>query len=111
MYCRPPRCDLASEIGKGLKSLKWILWHGNVFPAPRTIEDLEFQLDAGGGEETTLDRPDWPRRCASSTPTSGPTPTGGPIFSYIGPLVSIIATDACSTDAMPLIRRACPLTP
>jgi len=36
-------------------SLKWFLWHGNVFRALQTIEDLECQLDEGG-EETTFEQ-------------------------------------------------------
>ncbi len=30
-------------------SLKWFLWHGNVFRALQTIKDLECQLDDVGG--------------------------------------------------------------
>jgi len=43
----PPaaRCALATEVGKSLESLKWLLWHGNVFRALQTIEDLQSQLD------------------------------------------------------------------
>jgi len=50
----PPtaRCDLATEVGKSLESLKWFLWHGNVFRALQTIEDLQCQLDEGGEEAT-----------------------------------------------------------
>ncbi len=50
----PPaaRCDLATEVGQSLESLKWFLWHGNVFRALQTIEDLECQLDEGGEEAT-----------------------------------------------------------
>jgi len=53
-YELPPaaRCDLATEVGKSLESLKWFLWHGNVFRALQTIEDLEFQLDDVGEEAT-----------------------------------------------------------
>jgi len=47
------RCDLATEVGKSLESLKWSLWHGNVYRALQTIEDLQCQLDEGG-EETTF---------------------------------------------------------
>ena len=49
------RGDLATEVGKNLESLKWFLWHGNVFRALQTIEDLECQLDEGG-EETTFEQ-------------------------------------------------------
>jgi len=47
----PPaaRCDVATEVGQSLESLKWFLWHGNVFRALQTIEDLECQLDDVGG--------------------------------------------------------------
>jgi len=49
------RCDLATEVGKSLESLKWFLWHGNVYRALQTIEDLQCQLDEGG-EETTFEQ-------------------------------------------------------
>jgi hypothetical protein len=53
----PPaaRCDLATEVGNDLASLKWFLWHGNVFRALQAIEDLQCQLDEGG-EETTFEQ-------------------------------------------------------
>ncbi|MGH3752738.1 MAG: ISKra4 family transposase [Pseudonocardiaceae bacterium] len=40
----PPR-DLAAEVGSQLESLKWFLWHGNVFRALQTIGDLVIDLD------------------------------------------------------------------
>jgi len=56
----PPaaRCDLATEVGQSLESLKWFLWHGNVFRALQTIEDLECQLDDVGGGGLS-NRSDW----------------------------------------------------
>jgi hypothetical protein len=31
-----------------LERLKWFLWHGNVYRALQTVQDLEFDLDAKG---------------------------------------------------------------
>ncbi len=39
---------LRSEAGDGLESLKWYLWHGNVFAAMEEIEDLEALLEGDG---------------------------------------------------------------
>ena len=36
---------LATEVAKELERLKWLLWHGNVFRALQTIQDLEMDLD------------------------------------------------------------------
>ena len=40
-----PPADLAGEIGTQLQRLKWFCWHGNVFRALQTIDDLIFDLD------------------------------------------------------------------
>jgi len=37
--------DLANEIGRRLQRLKWFCWHGNVFRALQTVDDLIFDLD------------------------------------------------------------------
>ncbi len=37
--------ELVTEVTEGLKRLKWFLWHGNVFRALQTVEDLEVNLD------------------------------------------------------------------
>ncbi len=37
--------DLANEIGAQLQRLKWFCWHGNVFRALQTIDDILFDLD------------------------------------------------------------------
>jgi len=50
------RCDLAAEVGKGLATLKWFIWHGNVFRAPQTAEDLECQLDDVGGGQAAFEQ-------------------------------------------------------
>jgi len=36
---------LVPEVTEELKRLKWFLWHGNVFGALQTVEDLEIDLD------------------------------------------------------------------
>ena len=38
--------DAITEIGRNLERLKWFLWHGNVFRALQTVEDLTVALDA-----------------------------------------------------------------
>ena len=40
-----PPADLANEIGTQLQRLKWFCWHGNVFRALQTVDDLIFDLD------------------------------------------------------------------
>jgi hypothetical protein len=42
-----PEEGLAGEIQKQLKSVKWYLWHGNVYAALRAIQDLREDLKAG----------------------------------------------------------------
>jgi hypothetical protein len=37
--------DPATEIGAELERLKWFLWHGNVFRALATVEDITTDLD------------------------------------------------------------------
>jgi hypothetical protein len=41
----PPSGDLATSVGKELERLTWFLWHGNVFHALQTVQDLEIDLD------------------------------------------------------------------
>src|SRR5262249_36829161 len=36
---------LIAQIGPDLQRLKWFLWHGNVFRALRTVEDLTADLE------------------------------------------------------------------
>jgi len=38
----------AAEVIEELERLKWLLWHGNVFRAVQTIDDLEVALDSDG---------------------------------------------------------------
>ena len=40
-----PPADLAGEISTQLQRLKWFCWHGNVFRALQTIDDILFDLD------------------------------------------------------------------
>ena len=40
-----PPTGLAGEAAAQLKRLKWFCWHGNVFRALQTIDDLVFDLD------------------------------------------------------------------
>jgi len=40
-----PPADLAGEIGTQLQRLKWFCWHGNVFRALQTVDDVIFDLD------------------------------------------------------------------
>jgi len=40
-----PPTDLASDIGTQLQRLKWFCWHGNVFRALQTIDDLIVDLN------------------------------------------------------------------
>ena len=45
---------LISEVRADLRRLKWFLWHGNVFRALRTVEDLTADLETlHPGEEPT----------------------------------------------------------
>jgi len=41
----PPPEGLATNVGKELERIKWFLWHGNVFRALQTVQDLEIDLD------------------------------------------------------------------
>jgi hypothetical protein len=46
---------LVSEIGNQLQRLKWFLWHGNVFRALHTVEDITADLEMlNSGEPTNL---------------------------------------------------------
>jgi hypothetical protein len=40
-----PSADPAGEVAAQLERLKWFCWHGNVFRALQTIDDLIFDLD------------------------------------------------------------------
>jgi hypothetical protein len=40
-----PQADLANELGTQLERLKWFCWHGNVFRALQTIDDILVDLD------------------------------------------------------------------
>ena len=40
-----PPTDLANEIAAQLERLKWFCWHGNVFRALQTIDDILVDLD------------------------------------------------------------------
>ena len=40
-----PPVNLADEIGTQLQRLKWFCWHGNVFRALQTIDDILVDLD------------------------------------------------------------------
>ena len=40
-----PPGDLANEVGTQLERLKWFCWHGNVYRALQTIDDLVGDLD------------------------------------------------------------------
>jgi len=33
--------ELAAEVAEELERLKWFLWHGNVFRALQTVDDLQ----------------------------------------------------------------------
>jgi hypothetical protein len=48
--------NLITEIGTGLERLKWFLWHGNVFHALQTVEDITADLEIlnPDGEPTKL---------------------------------------------------------
>ncbi len=37
--------ELAAEVLEELERLKWFLWHGNVFRALQTVDDLQIDLD------------------------------------------------------------------
>jgi hypothetical protein len=37
--------ELATQVAEDVERLKWFLWHGNVFRALQTVEDLQIDLD------------------------------------------------------------------
>jgi hypothetical protein len=37
--------ELAAEVAEELERLKWSLWHGNLFRALQTVDDLQIDLD------------------------------------------------------------------
>ncbi|MEP6890575.1 MAG: ISKra4 family transposase, partial [Nitrospirota bacterium] len=40
-----PNAEASQEMEKNLASLKWNLWHGNVYRALQLVEELEFDLE------------------------------------------------------------------
>src|SRR5664280_1509406 len=69
--------EVELEVFDGLQRLKWFCWHGNVFRALQTVEDLEFDLDVDGAG------PEQRKLCkaaASSPATCGPTPPASPNY-------------------------------
>ena len=42
--------ELRPGVLKGLESIKWYLWHGNVFQALKELQGLEMDLDAAAFE-------------------------------------------------------------
>src|SRR5664280_1760498 len=52
----PPPAASADSVAAQLARLKWFCWHGNVFRALQTVEDLEFDLnvDGAGPEQRKL---------------------------------------------------------
>jgi hypothetical protein len=44
--------ELRSKVLKQLESIKWYLWHGNVFQALHRLQDLEMDLDAAACDNT-----------------------------------------------------------
>ena len=60
---------LAAEVAEELEQLKWSLWHGNVFLALQTIDDLQLDVD-----NTEHPRPEQQKRLKpSSAAKFGPT--------------------------------------
>ena len=51
-----PPTDLAGKVAAQLERLKWFCWHGNVFRALRTIDDVLVDLDTAdpGPEQARL---------------------------------------------------------
>ncbi|HKM56727.1 MAG TPA: hypothetical protein VJY33_25205 [Isosphaeraceae bacterium] len=47
----------AATVEKQLKSLKWHLWHGNVYRVLQLTEDLEFDLDSGVDRTEQVKKP------------------------------------------------------
>jgi hypothetical protein len=43
--CSRDNPELAAEVLEELERLKWFLWHGNVFRALQTVDDLQMDLD------------------------------------------------------------------
>ena len=52
----PPPAVTADSVAARLARLKWFCWHGNVFRALQTVEDIEFDLDTddAGPEQRKL---------------------------------------------------------
>ena len=52
----PPPAVSADSVAAQLARLKWFCWHGNVFRALQTVEDIEFDLDVddAGPEQRKL---------------------------------------------------------
>src|SRR5664279_3084005 len=68
------RCPLEMstdvDVAAQLQRVKWFLWHGNVFRALHTVDDLTTDLAVPTPSSWTSS----PRRSASSAATSQPTP-------------------------------------
>ena len=47
----------AATVEKQLKSLKWHLWHGNVYRVLQLTEDLECDLDSGVDRTEQVKKP------------------------------------------------------
>jgi len=69
---------LAAEVIEELDRLKWLLWHGNVFRALQTVQDLEFDLDVESASQeqrkllkTIMEFGGYIRANASSIPNYG----------------------------------------
>jgi hypothetical protein len=46
-----PTQHKGEEFEKELERVKWFLWHGNLYKALQTLEDLDFDVDAEASEE------------------------------------------------------------
>ena len=55
-FMPPPPAVTADSVAARLARLKWFCWHGNVFRALQTVEDIEFDLDTddAGPEQRKL---------------------------------------------------------
>ena len=52
--------ELRPKVLKQLESIKWYLWHGNVFQALHRLEDLEMDLDAAAFDSKNQDTAEAP---------------------------------------------------
>jgi hypothetical protein len=51
-----PKDELLKDIEKDLESVKWYLWHGNVFKALQLLDDIQMDLDSIDGENSAVDK-------------------------------------------------------